>query len=583
MCNGIYVDPRITFTRAGTRTYYGQEVVKAEENLLSNSNDFTNATYWTLTNVTGAAVADPNGGTTATRVTAAASNTAHFVDSRNADNNRVGYVIGTRYVMFARAKKGTHDFIQIVQAGGTGVHANFDISTGVVGTSLNTVSTSITESPAGSGWYTCVAITDSIFSIATGGFSVGLVASASATRREAFNAAGTETVDIFQSQIEQRSFATAYTATTTQPITRYQRLLKTAAANEWPREFDPVTGECLGRSVWESRTNLLLRSEEFSDAYWTKSAGGTGLAPVVTPNATIAPDGTLSADLVVFNCADISSASNRSILSRGVTVINGAAYSGTIFIKAATLADVGKTIRFNLENISTDAPKNYVLTDSFQRVVLRQGVSSSTSVTYLIEARGTFTEQQVSVIIWGAQLEAGAFATPYIPTVASQVTRLADSAVMTGVNFSSWYRQDEGAFFAEASHIGTTGFPTVVTASLGAASAAEQIVLYTTTTGITGESFFVRAGNVVQANINGGAVVASGVYFKTSGSYKVNDFATSLNGAAVVTDTSGILPVNDRLTIGALNTSTLYLNGYIKRLTYYNQALTSANLQAITR
>jgi hypothetical protein len=187
------------------------------------------------------------------------------------------------------------------------------------------------------------------------------------------------------------------------------------------------------------------------------------------------------------------------------------------------------------------------------------------------------------VVAFGFQLEAGAFASPYTPTVAAQVTRVADSAVMTGVNFSSWYRQDEGAFFAEASHIGTTSFPTVVTASLGAASAAEQIVLYTTTTGITGESFFVRTGNVVQANINGGAVVASGVYFKTSGSYKVNDFATSLNGAAVVTDTSGILPVNDRLTIGALNTSTLYLNGYIKRLTYYNQALTAANLQAITR
>jgi len=175
-----------------------------------------------------------------------------------------------------------------------------------------------------------------------------------------------------------------------------------------------------------------------------------------------------------------------------------------------------------------------------------------------------------------------AFASPYIKTEASQVTRLADSAVMTGVNFSSWYRQDEGAFYAEASHIGTTGFPTVVTASPGTSS-NDQMLLYATTTGTTGESFFVRTGNVIQVDIRGGAVVASGVYFKTSGSYKVNDFATSLNGAAVVTDTSGILPVNERLTIGASNTSALHLNGYIKRLTYYPQALTSANLQAVTR
>jgi hypothetical protein len=68
-------------------------------------------------------------------------------------------------------------------------------------------------------------------------------------------------------------------------------------------------------------------------------------------------------------------------------------------------------------------------------------------------------------------------------------------------------------------------------------------------------------------------------------SYKFNDFIGVVNGGSAQTDTSGVIPVVDRLGIGSFQgTSTgSFWNGYIKRLTYYNQALTSANLQAVTR
>ena len=47
--------------------------------------------------------------------------------------------------------------------------------------------------------------------------------------------------------------------------------------------------------------NQLTYSEQFDNAAWTKTSGGTGSAPTVTANAVAAPDGTVTADLVQFD------------------------------------------------------------------------------------------------------------------------------------------------------------------------------------------------------------------------------------------------------------------------------------------
>jgi hypothetical protein len=180
-----------------------------------------------------------------------------------------------------------------------------------------------------------------------------------------------------------------------------------------------------------------------------------------------------------------------------------------------------------------------------------------------------------SVFAWGGMVETGAFQTPYIPTVASQVTRLADSAVMTGVNFSSWYRQDEGAFFVDG--YGATSGRALVVANSDVSTANDRLLVYSSTSG----QFIVTTASVTQANIDAGTPSFTS-YDKCATSYKFNDFSASLNGGAVVTDTVGVLPVVNQLQIGSQGGS-IHLNGYIKRLTYYPQALTSANLQAVTR
>jgi hypothetical protein len=539
--NGIYVDPRITFTRAGTRTYYGQEVVKAEENLLLQSQDYT--ATWTVTNltpVTGKSA--PNGTSTATEFTASAANAVL--------TQAITAVAGSyTFSVFLRRVTGTGD-IQIAADNGTwttkvitGTWARYDVTQTLT---------------AGS---------------KTAGIRV---------------VTNTDAIEVWGAQLEFRSSLTGYTPTTTQPITRYQRLVKTAAANEWPREFDPVTGECLGRSVWESRTNLLTYSEDFTNAAWTKTASS------ISADVSIDLMGGTSARKWV---PDSGSASSSSVLGQTITAAAGT-YTESIFVKAAGFNSVvlnfrnnnsvldQATVTFDLAaaTISTAAAVQGSYTspvatitnigNGWRRISLTCTTTGTAFRVRLWQAVSA-GDGSSGVIVWGAQLEAGAFATPYIPTVASQVTRVADSAVMTGVNFSSWFNPEQGAFVVDG--YGAVSGRALVVANSDVSTANDRLLVYNSTSG----QFGVTTASVLQANLDAGTPSFTS-YDKYAASYKFNDFAASLNGGAVATDTVGVLPVVNQLQIGNQGGS-IQLNGYIKRLTYYPQALTSANLQAITR
>ncbi len=70
-------------------------------------------------------------------------------------------------------------------------------------------------------------------------------------------------------------------------------------------------------------------------------------------------------------------------------------------------------------------------------------VSSATS------PRAKTNTLSTKIYVAGAQAEFGAFATSYIPTIASAVTRGGDFASITGPNFSSWDNPIQGTFGVE--------------------------------------------------------------------------------------------------------------------------------------
>ena len=194
---------------------------------------------------------------------------------------------------------------------------------------------------------------------------------------------------------------------------------------------------------------------------------------------------------------------------------------------------------------------------------------------------GTLTVT-ISGAVTNVQVEQGAFATSRIITTGSTATRAADSAVMTGSNFSSWYNQEAGTFVVELLRASPATGTASAILSVSDNSTVNFSVFQSRNAAPIGEVFMVSASSVSQASLTMGTLIANGASFKMAGAYKANDFAASLNGATAVTDSSGSVPLVDRMYIGGSVTDSSKLNGAISSITYYPKRLTNAQIQHLS-
>jgi hypothetical protein len=399
-----------------------------------------------------------------------------------------------------------------------------------------------------------------------------------------------DVIEVWGAQLEQRSAATAYTATTTQPITNYVPQLLTAASGVARFDHNPVTGESLGLLIEEQRANLLLRSEDFSTSW-----NNTNSTEQV--NTIISPIGTLSGTKLIVDSGQASGQVRQSITKAASAIT----YTLSIYAKVAEFNQISLQVE-EFGNTANRASVTFSLLDGsvttaaseFGTFTAASAASNAVgngwykfSVTFTsgtetgIQARITASDSGLTgdgysgIYIWGAQLEEGAFPTSYIPTVASQVTRSADAASMTGTNFSSWYRQDEGTLFADGDTVDDiAGF---VGVDDGTTSNRIRVFQNTSTT-IRGE---IHYNGTSQGVITSGTVTL-GLNAKTGTAYKFNDFAISTNSMSIGQNTSTSIPLVDRLRVGNVDGS-VYLNGHLKKIAYYPKRLTNAQLQALTK
>jgi len=179
-----------------------------------------------------------------------------------------------------------------------------------------------------------------------------------------------------------------------------------------------------------------------------------------------------------------------------------------------------------------------------------------------------------------AQLELGSFATSFIPTAGSQVTRTADTAVMTSTNFSSWFNATQGSFTFTGDTLATgTVRPGIfVSKTVGSGSLYFKTPRPPGTTGIT----VANDAGATAADLSGSAITVN-TAFTVCGGYKENDFGFADRGAATTVDTSGSIPTSlDRMGIG-FDFGTTYQNGHIASIKYWIQKLTTAEIQAFSK
>jgi hypothetical protein len=248
-----------------------------------------------------------------------------------------------------------------------------------------------------------------------------------------------------------------------------------------------------------------------------------------------------------------------------------------LLLNSATLSTQNVTVTTVATTLSFYGTGTVTLSGTASGTLVGTGASPSRVSLTFTPTAGTLT-LTVSGSVVNAQLEAGAFATSYIPTVASQVTRAADTPTITGTNFSSWYNNAQGTLYSEASTYdlssgGRTGF-----------SVNDGTPTNRTLTGHgTVKAFISKAGNTQYTNSFGGVTVTNNVASRVALAYASNNVNAAVNGViGGVDDTVVEVPVVTQSNIGSIAGASSSVNGTIRKIAYYPIRLTNAQLQALT-
>lgn len=353
----------------------------------------------------------------------------------------------------------------------------------------------------------------------------------------------------------------------------------TIAPPNTPRyDYDPGTLAMRGILIEEARSNLLLYSNYFDNTVsWTKTTS------TIAANAAISPDGTMSAS---FMTATVSggrvtqiAAATATSLTFSIYVKQGNALTQQLIIRNTTTATNLMGVSLTWATKTTNNPAAASVTsvgNGWYRfsATVTTGVTIGDSMTFYCYAGSSNNAVGDTVYMYGAQVEAGTFATSYIPTSASAVARSADSVSVN--NFSSWFNSSEGTFVAQ---VDTGSIDNAAVFAVG--STTSDIIRFFRQS--DGQPVFQDiVGSTNLANLGAGV----GSWLQTSSPkaamvYGLNDFRLSVNGGSVISDISGTVPIVTQMTLGT-SPGLSSLNGHIKKLYYYPAKLSTAQLQALT-
>ena len=379
--------------------------------------------------------------------------------------------------------------------------------------------------------------------------------------------------------------------------------LQTAANDVARFDHDPLNGNSRGLLIEEQRTNSIRNSQAggstngvigsggAAPTQWSIGDNNSGLAVEVVGTGTEA--GFSYIDIRYYGTALF--ASELFAQPDFISATVGQTWTGSIFVRqvAGSTANIVNA-QLNTRTGSAGNPSLAIANSSdvlsalggfssLSRARITSTVTATDATTASASTYFALTYNSGAVIdltlrIAAPQLELGAFPTSYIPTTTAAATRSADSAVVTPI--SSFYNPVESTIFSELSGTSVAFDSTIV--AINNTTQNEQLDQRLAITSVTSRT---RVGGVNQANIAGvNPVVApvSGTTYKFASAHKLDDFAASMDGATVVTDTAGSMPSGlSRMEIGRRDGSG-FLTGHIRKIAYYPKRLTNALLEQLT-
>lgn len=148
------------------------------------------------------------------------------------------------------------------------------------------------------------------------------------------------------------------------------------------------------RPTYRARYNLLTFSEQFDNGIWARDAAGTGIPPVVTANAGVAPDGTTTADRIQFDRGTGAGSFSR-IRQYAIPAPTGVC---TWSVWMRTVSGLPETVNLRYEGTSVLCN----VTGTWQRFSVSQAATfGECQIMSWTAAGGT---QAPDVLVWGAQL-----------------------------------------------------------------------------------------------------------------------------------------------------------------------------------
>jgi hypothetical protein len=531
-------------------------------NLAQYSEAFDNG-YWGKFNATITAnnTTSPTGTSTADKIVENTVNSFHSMDSTFSSGTGI-------YTASIYAKVGERRYLRlnITEITPAIDHtALFDLQTGTLLSSGTGVTASIIN--AGNGWYRIILTSPAL----VGGqvrMAVLMQTTTSSTPQQ-YLGDGTSGLYLWGAQLEQGTTATEYFPTTT-------RL-------NIPR-IDYTNGSCPSLLVEPQRTNALTYSNDYSNVSW----GKVGVTAVL--GTQVNPEGIAS----TYSISN-TTLGDSYLQKQGLSTTAGN-YTMSVFVKNVDNVVSSQLMAVHLTQGSVTSQFTYTWATNTFALTGTNAISGSSvllsngwvrlSFTYSIGAgvvnhwarlyannNLTITK---SVLVYGFQNEAGSYATSYIPTVASTVTRNADVISKTGI--SSLIGTEFTMFF--------DGFE-----SMGGASSRYLILKGASTTynnyisieGLSGNriGFYIynNVGALVFAASSG--AFTNGQRIKLAARCKNNDFAVYLNGVLLGSQASGTVPTTSNLYLGYY---TDYTDNYnkINSATIFNTALTNTELAQLT-